>query len=346
MPNQVAVPGFPGKRVPIFPEEGGFTSSMSSVESDNPFTPGHWSQNLFIRLMLGVVVTAAVTLLLIRSAELVLFWFMPVDQLWKSAGGFFLWQGLEMVGVFFGAMFCVAGRSEMLTMGFLLGLIVGFITLAVVPTNLPIPQSLYFVMPAWFTVSSSIGAWVGEKLWHPQYRKSKRANSSSKLTQEDNDLSIAQLFRQAILGMIFAHIKWLRIILAVLIILPTLIYLHDFMNWFIIKVGLLSWVTEVGLQKSWLELMIKMLVVILFGAMAGAGTNHGVAHGFWTGVICGVLDLLWRVLVPSETALPVDEIMWEVGWVFVLSIVAGGFGALVVPPIMYLAKRRQPVSLR
>ncbi|HQR41871.1 MAG TPA: hypothetical protein PLX97_04285, partial [Gemmatales bacterium] len=169
---------------------------------------------------------------------------------------------------------------------------------------------------------------------------------NAKLTQQEDELSVSQLLRKAVLGMIFANINWLRVMLAVVLILPTLWYATDAVNTVIIKTGLLPWVMESGLQKAWVATMIKIAMVILCGAMAGAGTTHGIAHGFWTGVICGVLNLLLHVLFPKDNTLLVDNILWEVGWVFVLSIVSGGFGALAIPPMMYLAQRRNPTLAR
>lgn len=331
---------------PIFSEESSYAYVTANAQSDNPYTLGHWSQNLLIRLMIGVIVTAAVTLLLVRIAELVLFWFTPVAPFWKTFGGFLLWQGLEIVGVFIGAMLCVAGRAEMMTMGMLLGLLVGCLSLALLPTNPSVSPTLYFAMPGWFLVFSCMGAWLGELLWHPQFRQNTRVVSTAKLTQGEDEISITQLIRKAILGLVFANIRWLKVILAVLIIIVTLRYTHDALSWFIVKTGLSTWIAEVGMQKSWVETMIKMIVIILCGTMVGAGTTHGIAHGFWIGVICGVIDLLLHVIVPRETVLEVNEILWEIGWVFLLCIASGGFGAQVIPPIMFLAQRRRPASLR
>ncbi len=337
----------PSKMTPLPPpvQPAGYPVNMTG-QTDNPYTPGHWSQSLIIRVMLGLLVAAGVTLMLMRASELILTMNGPLDQFWKSITGFILWQGLEVVGVFLGAMIAVAGRNEMLTVGILLGITVGFLTLIIVPTNPEISQSLYFAMPAWFTVAGALGAWIGESLWHPQYRKSIKMVSSRTLTQEQQESNATQVLRQAVLGLIFAHIRWIRVILAVVVILPTLWYTHQVVSWLFIKLGLTAWVTEVGLQKAWVETMIKIIIIMLAAAMTGAGTSHGIAHGFWTGVICGVLDLLQRVFFPPEEGLVPNAILWEVGWVFLLCVAAGGFGALIIPPIMYLAQKRRPASIR
>lgn len=319
---------------------------ISAGQTDNPYTPGHWSQSLIIRTCIGMLVTAGVTFALMRITDLVLLWFTPIELFWKSLAGFIVWQVLQLVGTFFGAMMAAAGRYQMTTMGLMLGVIVGFATIIIFPTSASIPPALYFIMPAWFMVAGALGAWVGDKLWHPQYRKPQRVMSSTKLSQDHQDTSIAQLLRQAVLGMIFANVHWLRVILAVLLIIPTLWYTQSVVSWLLIKLGLQAWAAEVGLQKAWLVTMIKIIIVVLCGTMTGAGTNHGIAHGFWTGVICGVLNLLLHVFFPPTDGLLVDAVLWEVGWVFLLCVVSGGFGALVIPPIMYLAQKRRPVSLR
>jgi hypothetical protein len=283
----------------------------------------------------------AVSQLLMRLIEIVLYEYTAVDVFWKTLGGFIVWQVVQSIGVFFGAMMSVAGRYQLLTLGILLGLIVGFLTIMVQPLNPEVPTVVNFFMPIWYAIASAIGAWIGELLWYPQLRRSLRA-SSAKLTKQEDELSLTQVVRRAVLGMIFANIKWLRVFLAVILILPTLWWATDAVNTIIIKSGLMMWVMQSGLQKAWVATMIKISMVILCGAMAGASTNHGIAHGFWVGVICGVINLLVNVLFPKDNTILVDVILWEVGWVFVLSIVSGGFGALAVPPIMYLAQRRLP----
>lgn len=319
-------------------------------QTDNPFMSGHWSHSFIIRIIIGLLVASGVTFMLIRLTDLILLtWYTPIEPFWKSLPGFITWQSLEMVGVFLGGMMVAAGRNHMMMLGILLGIMVGFLTLIIFPTNTNVAPSLYFAMPAWFTIAGAAGAWLGELLWHPQYRKSIRILSNRTLTEDQQEVSVSQFIRQAVLGMIFANIHWLRVILAVVIILMTLWYTHDAVNWILIKSGLTGWVAEVGLKKSWVETMVQISVVILSATMVGAGTTHGIAHGFWTGVICGVLNLLLHVFIPKQPGddvLPVNDILWEVGWVFMLCVAAGGFGALVLPPIMYLAQKRQPASLR
>lgn len=319
---------------------------IASGQADNPYTPGHWSQSYIIRTVIGMLVTAGATISLLKMAELVVLWITPIDAFWKGVAGFIVWQSVQMVGVFLGGMMVAAGQNQTLTLGLLLGIMVGFLTLIVFPTNPNVPQALYFAMPAWFTVSGAFGAWVGELLWHPMHRKSLRLVSNAKLTPESKDLGFGQVVRNAVLGMIFANIHWLRVILAVILIIPTLWGASAFVNFLIMKLGLGAWVLEVGLQKLWVATMIKIGMVVLCAAMVGAGTTHGIAHGFWTGVICGVANLLLHVFIPREEVLPVDQILWEVAWVFGLCVIAGGFGALAIPPMMYLAQKRRPVSLR
>lgn len=317
---------------------------LAAGQTDNPFTTGHWSQSLIIRTAIGLLVTAGVTLMLIRIADLVMLSLDFGDGFWKSIGGFILWQGLQAVGTFFGAMMATAGRNQMMTLGILLGMIVGFMTLIIFPTNPSVPPTLYFAMPAWFTVAGVFGAMLGEWLWHPHFRRAVRMNSN--LTKNQQETSFAQLIRSALLGLIFANVRWLKVILAVAVIIPTLWYTHDFVTWVLLRFGLISWATDVGLQKSWVETMFKTGVIVFAVTAVGAGTMHGVAHGFWCGVFSGVINLLLHVIFPPKEGLPVNSILWEMGWVFVLCIISGGFGALVVPPMMYLAKKRQKAILR
>ncbi len=324
-------------------------SPVLAGQADNPFMPGHWSHSYIIRIIIGLLVASGITLILIRLTEVILIWYTSIEGFWKSLAGFITWQLLEMVGVFVGGMMVAAGRNQMMMLGILLGIIVGFLTLIIFPTNTNVPPMLYFAMPAWFTVAGAAGAWLGESWWHPQYRKSIRILSNRTLTQDQQQITVSQLIRHAVLGMIFADIRWLKVIIAVIVILFALWCTHDAVNWVLLKSGLTGWVAEVGLKKSWVEMMVQISIVILAATFVGAGTTHGIAHGFWTGVICGVLNLLLHVFIPRQVGddvLPVNDILWEVGWVFLLCVSAGGFGALVLPPIMYLAQKRITVPPR
>lgn len=318
----------------------------TSLQTDNPFTPGHWSQNIIIRIVIGLGVTAGITILLMRLTDLAMFWMGPNEKFWNTVAGFVTWQTIQVIAVFFGSMLAVAGRNEMVILGLLIGMVVGFTTLILFPTNPNISSTLYFAMPAWFAVSSTIGAIIGESIWHPLQRKQTRSTSISKLTQEHADMSAMQAVRMAIVNMILASIRWIKVIFASACIVATLWFAQSLVNWIISKFGLQDWVQEVGLQKSWVVTMLKILVVVLAASFAGASTMHGIAHGFWVGVISGVANLLLHVFIPRSEVLPTDQILWEIGWVFAVSIAAGGFGAHVIPPMIVLAQRRRPASLR
>lgn len=318
----------------------------TSLQTDNPFTPGHWSQNIVIRLAIGVGVTVGITILLMRLIDLAMFWTGSDEKFWNTLAGFITWQTIQVIAVFFGSMLAVAGRNEMVLLGLLIGMVVGFTTLILFPTNPHVSSTLYFAMPAWFAVSSTLGAIIGESLWHPLQRKQARTTSISKLTQEHADMSIMQTVRMAIVNMILANIRWIKVILASACIVATLWFAQPAVNWIISKFGLQDWVQEVGLQKSWVVTMLKITVVILGATFAGSSTMHGIAHGFWVGLMSGVANLLLHVFIPKTEVLPTDLILWEIGWVFAVSIAAGGFGAHVIPPMIVLAQRRRPASLR
>jgi hypothetical protein len=99
---------------------------------------------------------------------------------------------------------------------------------------------------------------------------------------------------------------------------------------------------QVGVRKGLIIMMTKMGIVILAATLAGAGSSHGLAHGFWVGVIVSVGNLLHSVLFvnPGET-IDVIAILSEIGWVWIICILAGGFGSRVIPPMIYLAKKRR-----
>lgn len=315
------------------------TTGMGATAA-NPYTPGHWSQSLILRICLGVFFALSVNYVLRRSVDIALILLgIEVEPFWGTMVGFIALQVSQALALLIATMLASAGRGDTLTLGLLIGVTVGFITMLLMPLTQLVPQPLYFMMPAWHALAGATGAKLGEWIWHPPLVKRQAAASG---LQQQEDLGLFQVIRNALVGMVFANIRWLRVIFATALILGALWYTDDFVKYVIRYFNLATYVLQEGVQKRVIVLMLQGAVVVLAATLAGATTMHGIAHGFWTGVIAGVINLLRYVFFRNPTD-PIDVIgiLSEIGWVWIVCVVAGGFGAHVLPPLSYLAQKRR-----
>jgi hypothetical protein len=303
----------------------------------NPYTPGHWTQSLLLRASLALLFTAGMTFVLRRLTDALLIALnFDAEKYWRSLAGFMTWQPEQMAALIVGTMLACAGRCNCLGLGILIGLLAGFLSVIGFGDNPNVPLMLWIMLPLWHAVGGAVGAKIGEAIWHPPVQKP-QGPVMPVAAQEAR--SLAQNVRQAISGLVFAHLRWWRILLACVVVLTSLWYMGDLLSWLIRALHLNPEVMQTGLQKGLLLMMLKVAAVGIAAAMAGATTSHGIAHGFWVGVISGVMNLLHYVWF--EESIDVITILSEIGWVWLLCIVAGGFGAHLMPPLAYLAEKRR-----
>jgi len=306
----------------------------------NPYTAGHWSQSIIIRTVLGVFFSVGLTLAATRLTDgLLILTGENVKTFWNSLVGFAAWQGEQFCALFLATLFAAAGLRRTLLLGLLLGAISGFGTLSTATPPANVPVLYYALLPSWHIMAAILGAALSRILWQPPSREKPRGSSS--LAGYEVEQTIGQLIRRAIAGTVFANVKWLRILVAVVVILLALRFVDDAYDYVIRALNLHETVTRIRLDKRAMIFLVQAVIVFLAAGLAGAGQNHGPAHGFWTGVIAGVVNLLLHVFLPKEQVLPVNEILVEIGWVFCLSLAAGGIGAMLLPPMIYIARRRR-----
>jgi hypothetical protein len=307
----------------------------------NPFTAGHWTQSIIIRLVLGVGFAAGLGIAAERLTEGVLLLLNePIQPFWNSLNGFLVMQAGQVLALFLATLLAAAGKKNAIFLGLLLGAVVGFGRMAVAVQPPDVPGLVFALMPIWYVLVGIAGAFVSEMIWHPPSRE--RPRNLNAMGGYDPDQSLFQWARRGVAGMIFANVKWLRILLAAIVILAALRFMGDGVNYVIRLLDLREWAIKSGLQKGILIILLQVVTVCIASALAGAGQNHGLAHGFWTGVIAGVANLLIHVFFPKEDIIQVNQILLEIGWVFCVAFLAGGFGSVVMPPMMYLARKRRP----
>jgi hypothetical protein len=312
----------------------------------NPYTPGHWSQSIILRAILGLVFTAGFLFVLRRLTDaVVLLLGMDSPAFWKSEAGFYTWQPEQFIGIVLGTMLASAGRNHTMVLGAMLGAITGFVVLLSLsalemPINVDVSSLLYYLMPVWSAAAGALGGKLGEILWHSPESKDYRPIAAPSIDQET--LGIVFHLRNALFGLVVANVRWLRVLIVSIVILLGLWYMTDLVNWTIRYFAGGNYDPfQLGIRKSLMVSMLQGAVVIFAAAVAGAGSQHGLAHGFWVGVIVGVANLLRYVLFPGPEPLDVTAILGEIGWVWLVSLLAGGFGAMVMPPMAYLAQKRQ-----
>jgi hypothetical protein len=337
-----------GKRPVAATTAGGLTMEQAygmGATAANPFTPGHWSHSLILRLILGLIFTAGMLFSFRRLTDAVLFFTynQAAEPFWASETGFYLWQPVQFMLLVLGTMLASAGRSRTTILGLMIGAIIGFVVLLSfpligMPINPFVPGILYYVMPIWSALAGGLGAKLGEWLWHPPILSTRRPEGGLVTPAHSSWFFHG---RQLLSGLVSAEVRWLRVIVAVAAILASLWYMNDGVNWVIRRLGAGSDPSQLGVQKRLIVTMLQGAVVIVACAFAAASSGNGLVHGFWIGVVVGVVNLLRYVLFPGPEPLDVISVLSEIGWVWLVSLAAGGFGALAMPSVSYLAQKRK-----
>jgi len=312
----------------------------------NPYTPGHWSQSIILRAILGLVFCAGLLFVFRRLTDaVVLLVGMDSPAFWASEAGFYTFQPEQFIALVLGTMLASAGRNNTMVFGAMLGAIVGFVILLSLPAlqmpiNVDVSSLLYYLMPVWSAAAGALGGKLGEILWHPPVQKDYRPIAAAVVEHET--FGVIYYARNVVFGLVFANVRWLRVLLAALLIFVGLLYMNDLVNWMVRYFAGGNYdALQLGIHKRVIVNMLQAATVIFCVAMAGANSQHGLANGFWVGVIVGVANLLRYVLFPGPEPLDVTIILGEIGWVWLVSLLAGGFGAMVMPPMAYLAQKRQ-----
>jgi hypothetical protein len=291
--------------------------------------PPRWRQQSWGRIFVGVVLAQGLfyglrhlvtgVLMAIQDKE-------AVDQLWTTASGILLLQGVRFVCLLAGSVFAGVGQRH----GALLGGVVGVWNGALSVFFLPGPaQSLTTIavlgQPLFQAMIGAVGGWLGSAFWEPP---------SPVVVEATPPRKRAALRRPV--NLFAGPVAWVRVaagaFLAVAGTLSATIFFEKILD---LSHGSLA--TTDDLQDRLITMEIKALALLLGGALAGSAVTNGFKQGLCVGLAATV------VLIGVEIHF-VERWIQAAALTIVaavcLSAVGGWFGSQLFPPLVKSCRER------
>lgn len=295
----------------------------------SPERPLHWRQRPWGRIFVGLLLAQGLFYALRHLLTSILMAAQgreAVEQMWTTASGILLLQGVRMFSVLVGAVFAGAGQRQAAFLGSMVGAWNGVFSVLLLPgpaqTLTPIALLGQPLLQAGI---GAISGWLGAAFWPPL---SSPTAFETPLPRKRN------LFRPTI-NLFTGPVAWVRVSLGVILaVVGTLTATLCFEKVLDISHGML--VTTDELQDRLITLEIKAFALMFGGALAGATTRNGLKQGFCVGLASTV------ILIGIEMNF-VERWLQMAGLTavaaFSLSLVGGWFGSQLFPPV--LKPRRQ-----
>lgn len=327
----------------LHPAAGAMTPQ--GITWDNPLVPGHWSQNPWLRLFVGVAVALGSFHAIRRLVEAAFLVLGPSSMAltWRGWTGFFVWHGLQMVTFFIGAMVAGSGQPLWLFYGSVLGFIGAMMGLILtLGKHTMVPDMVLLLQIGMEMAAAITGAWLGSFIWKPlttikadlpvdrkaALEAARRIKPYKELLDSFNFLTI--------------KLRWLRLLTGVVIGVAGYTFAREIFNTFVNQLrlgGALDNAREIRLDL--IRDLIGAAAVGLGGFIAGSGSKNGPAHGIWLAVLCGggviAHNYLWR-----DPPLRSDELMPQLTLIAFLSVMGGFMGSRLMPPISKIQQSKAP----
>jgi hypothetical protein len=289
--------------------------------------PLRWQQTPWGRILIGLVLSQGLFYGLrhLLAAALLAAWGEEaVQQLWGSASGFFLVQGVRIAALLLGAVLAGGGQRHGLTLGAVVGAWNGVLSVLFLPGPAQALTTVaVFGQPLLQAVCGAAGGWLGSSIWkpvpvaevHAPPPVRKRGAWRSNLAQFKGPVAyfrVAAGVALAVAGTLSATLLFEKIL--------------DLSH------GALA--TSDELQDRLITLEIKALALLLGGVLAGASTANGGKQGLCVGLATSVI-LIGIEMNFLERWLQIAGL--TVVGAFSLSLVGGWFGSQLFPPVV---KRR------
>ena len=312
---------------------------------DNPLVPGHWSQNPWLRLFVGVAVALGGFHAIRRLIEALFLVLGPSHMAltWRGWTGFFVWHGLQLVTFFLGAM--VAGSSQPLWLFY--GSVLGFIgamtgLILTLGKHTMVPDMVLLLQICLEMAAAIAGAWLGSVIWKPITAIKVEVPVDRKAALEAaRRIKPYKEFLESI-NCFTLKLRWLRLFIGVVIGVIGYTFAREIFNAFVNQLrlgGALDNAREIRLDL--IRDLIGATAVALGGFIAGSGSKNGPAHGIWLAALCclGVVvhNFLWR-----DPPLRNDELTPQLALIALLAVMGGFLGSRLMPPIAKIQQSKAP----
>jgi hypothetical protein len=292
-----------------------------------PHAPLRWQQTPWGRILIGLLLAQGLFYGLRHLLTAILMGVQgeqAVQQMWTTATGFILLQGVRIFSLLVGAVFTGGGQRH----GFVLGAVVGAWNGVLSVLFLPGPaQSLTTVaivgQPLLQAAMGGVGGWLGSAFWKPVPIETPGVIPVRKRAS----------FRSHFAG--FAGpVAWFRVSFGVVLaVIGTLTATMFFEKIIDLSHGALA--TTDDMQDRLIIMEIKALAILLGGALAGSTTSNGLKQGLCVGIATTVI-LIGIEINHVHSWIQLSALTTVSS--FCLSLVGGWFGAQLFPPVVKLRR--------
>jgi hypothetical protein len=282
---------------------------------------GRWMKSPLSRVFIGLVLSQGLFHGMRQFATGILLGPLGEDgleQFTASFSGQVFWQALQGVGLLVGA--ALAGSSE--TLGFFYGTLVGIgngIVSSALPQSAggPASQMALVAQPLIQAALGLVGGWMGSILFAPLPDMSIPTGAG-----------VARKRRRRLKPLLEGRIYWLRVLVGTLVAVFGVLSAGAIFD-AVIEAGRGRLMTEAYWQDQIFTWEIKVLALLLGGALAGANTNNG----FKQGLVVGLGAALVMASLPRYNSTVFDGTVLFCT-VLGLCITGGWFGGELLPPIV------------
>jgi hypothetical protein len=283
---------------------------------------GSWMQSPLARVLIGLVIAQglfhgmrqfATGILLTRLGD------EGLERFNTSFSGLIFWQVLQWVGLLTGA--ALAGSSE--TLGYFYGTLIGVGNGLICSATLQLPGTAasifaFYAQPLIQAALGLVGGWIGSTIFKPL----------PEITVPSGPSEGRKGPRYQLKPLLEGPVHWARVLLGAVVAVAGALSAGAIFD-YVLEASRGRLATEAVWQDQIFTWEIKVLALILGGALAGANTSNGFKQGLLVGFGAAAAMV---ILTRYSSSMTDASILF--GSTLVLCILGGWFGGQLLPPVV------------
>jgi hypothetical protein len=289
----------------------------------SPSAPGRWQHTPWGRILIGLILAQGI---FHGLRHLCVAWFLASDSnaqavLWGSLSGLVLFQSLQIVSLFFGALLAGAGQHQGAVYGAVLGIWNGVFLALVQPLETELMNGVtLYSLPVLHAALGALAGWVGGRIWRPLTPAVVPGASRAVLktvTRQRNKWFVGP-------------IHWPRVIMGTCVAVGGSLWAGLVLD-LVKQASNYNLSPGSALQAQVITWEITALAILAGAALAGAATRNGVKQGVVVGLATSVILFGIHLASPRTPSFIILSITMFVP--SILGILGGGFGSQLLPPL-------------
>ncbi len=305
---------------------------------DNPLAHGHWSQDPWLRLTIGLLVSQGSFLALRRLVEAASLGLGFSEQTitWSGYTGFIIWGSMQIVCLFIGTLLAGSGQKEWLFYGLSVGFINTVISLMQAGTRYTTDITHWlFIFAMFLSLGMGVlGAKLGSVFWRPlQPTVTGTMGAKPKIRRSISLRDIITGF-----NILTVKVQWFKVYIGTLIALLGYFFAMKIFYWVVNTLQFQDMIESGNVKTRIFRLLIGGIAILVGGIIAGSGSNYGPAQGIWAGLFT-CIGYTVGIFMQYEQSPTLDEL--SSAWLIILMIMIVGatLGSRMMPPIVRAPKK-------